>query len=64
VAKQLVYQVRTANKFGLVRIIHAYPSREQAASNIKLMRSKTGLQYSVVEVENQPDAYWGIPAAG
>ena len=56
----MVYQVRTTDAHGNVRIIHAYETEVEADEAIKLMRSKTGRRYTQVLVPNRPDEHWGI----
>lgn len=56
----IVYQVRAIDARGNRRIVHAYETAEAAQTAIDTMKNRTNARYECVQVENQPDAYWGI----
>lgn len=56
----IVYQVRTTDGKGNVRIIHAYETEEAAKKAIQVMKSRSPARYSIVSVPNQPNEHWGI----
>lgn len=56
----IVHQVRSIASNGSQAVVHAYETAEEAKAAIAEMRQRTGKRYTVVQVPNQPAAYWGI----
>ena len=56
----IVYQVRSIDAHGNMRIVHAYETDEAAQNAIETMRKRAPGRYAVYPVVNQPDQYWGI----
>ena len=61
----VVYQVRAKNILGRERIVHSYPSEQEARSAIAFMKKgksalRHGVRYTVVPAKNDPTTHWGI----
>ena len=56
----IVFLVRSTDKFGTVRTVHAYPTEAAAQNAIVQMQNKTRLRYDYVKIKNRPEEHWGI----
>ena len=59
-SQKTVFQVRTADNRGNVRVVHAYETEEDAKKAIEVMKARSGKRYHIVPVPNDPNQYWGI----
>ena len=56
----LVYQVRSVTPSGAQTVIHAYETEDDAKQAIAVMKARTRKRYTYVQVENDPNQFWGI----